>query len=101
MGWYDLTSEEIIYLPQLFILGIFGFVQLIVIAKKPNWFWPLLIIDIVGTGGLLINGLSWVDEALVGCLLLGVFLQLMIQPKTFRFAKGKAPIGSTFTKSYF
>lgn len=53
-----------------------GIVISVVVVKKPNFFWPILIVVSVGTtglliGGRLIGGYHWVDEFLLGCLLFG------------------------------
>ncbi len=77
--WYSLQASEIIFLPQLLILAVFALFSIGVAATKPKWLWPLLIIVVVGTSGIMINGLSWVDEILAGCLLAGVFMRIAIK----------------------
>lgn len=69
----------LIELISIIITGLIGIFIIIVTAKKPQLFWPILIAVSVGTGGLLIGGYSiggyfWVDEYFLGCLIAGALL---------------------------
>ena len=67
-----------IFLPlwQIILLAIVGPAVLIIIVKKPNFFWPILISVLVATSGLMLKGYCLVEEYLVGCILVGVFLAI-------------------------
>jgi len=57
---------------------ILGIVILGVIAFKPRLFWPILIVVLVGTAGLMVKGYCLVDEYFVGCVILGGILAMLI-----------------------
>ena len=59
------------------LFGIIGFIIIGVVALRPKTFWPLLIFVAVGTAGLMIKGYCFVDEYLVGCILLGGLLAIL------------------------
>jgi hypothetical protein len=72
---------------DIFLIIITFFIGIIILAtvvKKPYLFWPILIAISVGTGGLLIGGYLiggyfWVDEFLLGCLLVGTCVSVLIK----------------------
>ena len=56
------------------ILILIGLFIISITIKKPILFWPLIIfISIVGSG-LMINGYTFYDEYLIGCVVIGVFV---------------------------
>lgn len=61
--------------PIIFVLSVLaGLFALIKTALKPKWFWPILIIISVGTGGIIIKSFGFLDEYLLACLLAGGLL---------------------------
>jgi hypothetical protein len=51
-----------------------GFYIIIVVARKPKWFWPILTAVNVGTSGLMIAGYCLIEEYFTGCIVLGGIL---------------------------
>ncbi len=82
MQFYFLKSSEIVYLPQLMIIVLFGCFLIWAGAAKRKLFWPSLIIVTLTTSGLMIFRLSWVDEILTGCLVLGVLIRMFLEDNT-------------------
>jgi len=63
----------------LFILyTIIGIVLLILVIRKPAYFWPALIVAAVGGGGLYAQNNTYIDEYFIGMILLGIFLAISI-----------------------
>lgn len=65
----------------------FGVVIFIIMARKPNLFWTMLIIIAIGTAGLMIQGYALVDEILAGFLVLGILCAILVG--TFHFYEYK------------
>lgn len=55
-----------------------GIILLITVALKPRLFWTALIVAAVGAGGLMALGNTFVDEYLIGSILLGQFIAVFI-----------------------
>ncbi|MFA5386570.1 MAG: hypothetical protein WC297_02830 [Candidatus Paceibacterota bacterium] len=67
--------------PKGLIVIIFGIISasiLLAVALKPMRFWPLLLIFTIGAGGIAIRSVGFLDEYLIGCVLLGTFLAMSI-----------------------
>ena len=69
---------SLITLITFVLIGIIGLIVLLIVALKPRWFWPMLCIVTVGTGGLVIQKISYVDEYLALCVFLGGILAISI-----------------------
>jgi hypothetical protein len=83
MPWYDLLDSEIIYVPQLCLIGLLAILTLFFVTKNRMQLWPYLVIAAVGTGGIMIKSLSYADEVLVGCIVISF---------GFRYLMGKERI---------
>mgnify|MGYP001591395291 FL=1 len=77
------------------IIGLLGILILIATFKNPSFFWPLLIIISVGTGGLIIGGYPLVvDEFFLFFLLVGAFLSLFLARKKDILKEKRNPLSS-------
>ena len=56
------------------LVAIIGLIISGIVARRPRLFWPMLIVVTVGTGGLMFQSLTFTDEILTGCVLLGGFM---------------------------
>ncbi|MDD5534487.1 MAG: hypothetical protein PHF10_01920 [Patescibacteria group bacterium] len=81
------------------LIGIIGFVFLIIAALKPNYFWPLLIMASIGASGIVIQKIGLPDEYLLGCILIGIFLAISIQK--FHLHKDKKDIWDQLHELFF
>ncbi len=62
-----------------------GLIIMVIVAIKPRLFWPILIFVAVATAGLMMQGkYTFVDEYLMGCVLLGGLLAISMGKITFR-----------------
>lgn len=70
---------------QFVIYGIIGIILMGVVATKPKYFWPILVIVAVGTVGMMVGGrYTFLDEYLIGCILFGGLLTISMGVLTFR-----------------
>jgi len=70
---------------QFVIYGIIGIILMGVVATKPKYFWPTLVIVAVGTVGMMVGGrYTFLDEYLIGCILFGGLLTVSMGALTFR-----------------
>lgn len=70
---------------QFVIYGIIGIILMGVVATKPKYFWPILVIVSVGTVGMMVGGrYTFLDEYLIGCILFGSLLAISMGTLTFR-----------------
>jgi hypothetical protein len=51
-----------------------GFLLMAKVATKPRSFWPMLLSVTIITGGIVLKGISYIDECLVACILVGVYV---------------------------
>lgn len=57
---------------------IIGFIVLFLVARKPKYFWFILLISTIGTAGLVISGYALIDEFFLSIIVfVGLFLILM------------------------
>lgn len=71
---------------NLVFFGILGLVALMAIILRPKLFWPVLIVFSVGTGGILANQYTYVDEYLVGCLIVGLMINWLLKHSSLHSA---------------
>lgn len=67
---------------ESFLITLLIFVGLVILGiafKKPDLFWPILIVISVGTTGLLIKGYCVIDEYFLLCFLLGFFASVIFK----------------------
>lgn len=62
------------YLDLLAVLAVAGFVVVVIAASKPKRVWQLLIVISIIASGAMLRGLSLVDEYLLACFILGIFM---------------------------
>jgi len=53
-------------------------------ALRPRLIWPLLIVATLGAGSLNLNGLTFIDEILAGCVLIGIIAASIVSRSSFR-----------------
>lgn len=66
----------------ILIAVIMGMVMLTVTALRPRWSWPSLLIGIILTGGLVIQGVSFIDEIIFYSILIASGVNGLIKSKT-------------------
>ena len=64
--------------------AVIGLVIAGVVALRPKLFWPILIVVVVGTLGLKVQGYCLIDEYLTGCILIGGLLPISIVAVSLR-----------------
>lgn len=70
---------------QFVIYGIIGIILMGVVATKPKYFWPILVIVAVGTAGMMVGDrYTFLDEYLIGCILFGGLLTISMGVLTFQ-----------------
>jgi hypothetical protein len=85
---------------SILLSGIIGLIVIGIVALKPKLFWPALIIVTIGTAGLMVGGkYTFLDEYLVGCILLGGFMTISIGAVTLQ--KDQEDIWSSLHKWIF
>ena len=74
-----LVSPGILILALVIGLSVMGWV-----ARRPKLFWPLLVFVSVGTAGLMVGGYTFIDEYLIGFVLIGGLLAILTGAITIR-----------------